>query len=164
VISLRSAAHAAQGSGLDIPPCPKERGEQERLPQGGPSFGPLVWFGLVWFGWGPRLALKEKPTKRPCPRSYTNFPSTNQPTTNQPNKPNHFRHFRLYHIALIGFVSLVSIRSLLSHTNLSVLGRLSLVRFRHFSLYVLRTGWEPGLKKILLWLVPSLKNGGISRP
>jgi hypothetical protein len=26
----------------DIPPCPKERGEQERLPQGGPSFGPFV--------------------------------------------------------------------------------------------------------------------------
>jgi hypothetical protein len=26
----------------DIPPCPAERGEQERLPQGGPSFGPLV--------------------------------------------------------------------------------------------------------------------------
>jgi hypothetical protein len=24
------------------PPCPKERGEQERLLQGGPSFGPLV--------------------------------------------------------------------------------------------------------------------------
>jgi hypothetical protein len=38
----------------DVPPCPKERGEQERLPQGGPSFEPLV---------GARLALNEKPTK-----------------------------------------------------------------------------------------------------
>jgi hypothetical protein len=26
----------------DIPPCPKELGEQERLPQGGPSSGPFV--------------------------------------------------------------------------------------------------------------------------
>jgi hypothetical protein len=67
-----STAYAVMGLGLEfsrysIPPCPAERGifhdmfrgEQERLPQGGPSFRPLVW--------GPRPAFKEKPPNQTKP-------------------------------------------------------------------------------------------------
>jgi hypothetical protein len=58
VISLRSAAHVAQGSGLEFSGYSalsrrvwRARAASERRP----LFGAL--------GWGPRLTLKEKPTK-----------------------------------------------------------------------------------------------------
>jgi len=56
--SLRSAAHVAPGSGLELSGYPaqsqKKRCEQGRLPQGGPSSEPLV---------GAQDSRKEKPTK-----------------------------------------------------------------------------------------------------
>jgi hypothetical protein len=74
VISLRSAGDSRTGGpriGSGIlgifpaePPCPKERCEQERLPQGDPSFRVTLSRALCW---GPRLALKEKPTEPVTP-------------------------------------------------------------------------------------------------
>ena len=49
---------------------PKKRCEQDLLPQGEPSFEPLL------SGWGSRLAFKEKPTKpnrRPCKPKRTPY-------------------------------------------------------------------------------------------